>query len=119
MGPRQKLVAIGLLFLAALATGIWRRNAGRPAIASLLHKLLGLAWVIYTAVVVYHAERPIDSGAAFFAAIAVLAVSNVALIATASLLTLPQQESSARLNLHRIASVTAAIACGVTLRLLM
>ena len=119
MGLSRKLVVIGLLFLATLATGFWRGNSRSPAFPGLLHKLLGLAWVIYTAIVIYHAGRPVESRAAFFSAIAVLAVSMVALIATGSLLTLPQHESSAWLNVHRIASAIATIAGGVTVRLLL
>jgi hypothetical protein len=119
MGLSRKLITIGVLFLATLATGFWRGNAGSPAFPGLLHKLLGLAWVIYTAIVVYHAGRPVESRAAFFSAIAVLALSMVALIATGSLLTMPQHENAAWLHAHRIASAIAAIAGGVTVRLLM
>ncbi len=46
MGLSRKLIVIGLLFLATLATGFWRGNSGSPAFPGLLHKLLGLAWVI-------------------------------------------------------------------------
>ena len=118
MGLSHKLIAIGLLFAATVATGFWRGNAETTALPSLLHKLLGLAWVIYTATVVYHAGRPVTSRAVFFSAIVILAVTMVALVATGSLLTVPQRQSSAWLNAHRIASAIAAIAGGVILRLL-
>ncbi len=119
MGISRKLITIAVLFLATVATGFWRGNSGSPTFPGLLHKLLGLAWVIFTAIVVYHAGRPVESRTAFFSAIAVLAVLMVALVATGSLLTMPQHEGSAGLNAHRIASAIAAIAGGVTVRLLM
>ena len=119
MAVTHKLIAIGLLFLATVATGFWRGSAGNAALPGLLHKLLGLAWVIYTAIVLYHAARPVESRAAFFAALTVLVISMAALIATGSLLTMPQHENAAWLNAHRIASAIAAIAGGVAIRLLL
>ena len=119
MAVTHNLITIGLLFLATLATGFWRGNAGNAAFPGLLHKLLGLAWIIYTAIVLYHAGRPVESRAAFFSAIAVLLVSMAGLIATGSLLTMPQHVNAAWLNAHRAASAIAAIASGVTVRLLL
>jgi len=115
----RKLIVIGLLFLATLTTGFWRGNAESPAFPGLLHKLVGLGWLIYTVIVIYHAGRMVESRPAFFPVIAVLAVSMVALIATGSLLLMPQHECSAWLNVHRAASATAAVAGGVIVRLLI
>jgi hypothetical protein len=117
MAITQKFIVIGLLFLATLATGFWRGNAGNPALSGLLHKLLALAWVIYTAIVVYHPARQIESRTAFFATIAVLAVSIVALFWSGSVLTMPKLESAAWLAVHRIASVFAVVAFAFALRL--
>ncbi len=77
MGISRKLITITVLFLATVATGFWRGNSGSPTFPGLLHKLLGLAWVIFTAIVVCHAGRPVESRTAFFSAIAVLAVLMV------------------------------------------
>jgi len=114
-----KLIALGLLFLATLATGLWRGNTGSPAFPGLLHKPLGITWIVYTGIVVCYAWRPVEPRAAFLSAIVILAVTMVALIATGSLLTVPQYQGSAWLNAHSITSAIAAIASGVTLRLLM
>jgi len=114
----HQFIVIGLLFLATMATGFWRGNAGQAAFPG-IHKLLALTWVVYTVMVIYHAGRPVESRAAFFAAIAVLAVAMAALIATGSLLTMPQHVNAASRNAHRIAAAAAAIAGGVTVRLLL
>jgi len=115
----RNLIVIGLLFLATLTTGFWRGSTESPTFPGLLHKLVGLGWVIYTLIVIYHAGRTLESRAALFVAIVALAVSMVALIATGSLLTMPQHESFAWLNVHRAASAIAAVAGVVTVRLLI
>jgi hypothetical protein len=119
MDVTRKLIAMGLLLLVTLVTGFWRGNAGNPALSGTVHKLLGLACVIYSAIVLYHTARPIQFGTAYYAAIAVLLVSMVALIASGSLLTVPRANTTAWLALHRIASALAAIAAFVTARLLI
>ena len=118
MGISRKLITITVLFLATVATGFWRGNSGSPTFPGLLHKLLGLAWVIFTAIVVYHAGRPVESRTALLSDCGPRRIDG-ALVATGSLLTMPQHEGSAGLNAHRIASAIAAIAGGVTVRLLM
>ena len=118
MDLNRKLIVIGLLLLATLATGFWRSNAGNPVLSELFHKLLGLAWVIYSAIVLYHAARPIQFRTAYYWTVAVLVVSMIALIATGSLQT-TKLESAVWLNLHRITSAIAAIAAVVTTRILI
>jgi asparagine N-glycosylation enzyme membrane subunit Stt3 len=114
----HKLIVIGFLFLVTLATGFWRGYAANPALSGTLHKLLGLAWVVYSVIVLYHSARPIQSRTAFYAAIAVLVVSMIALIATGSVLTLPKTETTAWLTLHRVASAIAVIASAILARIL-
>jgi hypothetical protein len=114
MDITRKLVVIGLLLLATLATGF-----GKPFNLPLsgFHKLIALAWVVYTAIVIYHSGRQIESRAAFFAVIAVLAVSAVLLIASGSALTMPNRACVAWRNLHRIATGFAVLATAILARL--
>jgi len=121
MAVTQKLIVIGLLLLATLATGFLRSSSGIPfhAILVTVHKLLAVAWVIYAAVLVFHTARQVEFKTAFFAAVAVLGVSIVALFWSGSVLTMPQLATSAWLTLHRIASVFAVIAAAVTARLIL
>lgn len=118
MTVTHKFIVIGLWFLATLTTGFWRSHTGQAALPG-IHKLLALTWAVYTVIVIYHAGRPVEGRAAFFAAIAVLAVAMAALVATGSLLTMPQHVNAATLNTHRMATAVAAIAASVTARLLL
>jgi hypothetical protein len=114
MDLTRKLIVIGLLLLATLLTGF-----GKPWNLPLsgLHKLIALAWVIFTCIVVYHAGRPVESRTAFWAVIAVLGVSIVALIASGSFLTIPRFDPTAWLAMHRIATVFAVAAFVFIVRL--
>jgi hypothetical protein len=118
MTVTHKLIVIGLWFLATLTTGFWRGHAGQAAFPG-IHKILALTWIVYTAIVIYHAGRQLEWRAALLVAIAVLAAAMAALIATGSLLTMPQRVNAATLNAHRIAAAVAAIAGGVIARLLL
>ena len=118
MTVTHKFIVIGLLFLATLTTGFWRGHTGQAALPG-IHKLLALTWVVYSCIVIYHAGRPVGWRAALIAAVAVLALSMAALIATGFLLTMPQHVNAATLNAHRMATALAAIAGGVAARLLL
>ena len=110
----HKFIVIGLLLLATLVTGF-----GKPLNMPLsnFHKLLALAWVIFTAIWIYRAARLIELSAAHFAVIATLGVSMVALIASGSLLTVPKLATAAWLAVHRLATAFAVAAFVFTLRL--
>ena len=118
MAVTQKLIVIGLLLLATLLTGIWLGQLGKPLSPALstVHKLLGLAWVIFSVIRIYHAARLIQPSTAQFAVIAILGVLMVALIASGSVLTIPKLASATWLNLHRIASAFAVIATAAAVR---
>jgi hypothetical protein len=116
MDLTRKLIVIGLLLLATLVTGF-----GKPWNLPLsgLHKLIALAWVVYTVIVIFHSGRPIESRPAFFAMLAVLGLSMVALIASGSMLTVPSVDPAAWLAMHRIATAFAVIATAVMARLVL
>jgi D-alanyl-lipoteichoic acid acyltransferase DltB (MBOAT superfamily) len=119
MDVTRKLVVIGLLLLATLATGFWRGNAGNQVLPGLVHKLLAVAWAILTGILVYHSARQVESRAAFYAAVAVLAVSIVALFWTGSLQITPHHESATSLTVHRIATVFAVFASAMVARIIL
>jgi len=121
MAVTPKFIAMGLLLLAALVTGIWLGRLGEPLnpVVSTVHKLLALVWVIWAAIGVYHAARLLAPSASLIAVIAILAVSMVALIASGSVLTVPKLESAAWLAVHRIATVAAVAAFAIASRMLI
>jgi hypothetical protein len=119
MAVMQNLIVLGLLFLAAIVTGIWLSRLGKPLNPALsgVHKFLALACVIFAAIRIYHAAKLIEPSTTHFAVIAVLAISMVALIASGSVLMVPKLASAAWLAVHRIATVSGAAAFVFTLRL--
>jgi hypothetical protein len=121
MGITHKLIVIGLLLLATLVTGFWQSNSGKslPSFLFGVHKLLALAWVIFTGIVIFHSPRQIEYRMAFFTAIAVLGVSIIALFATCALLTTPQPKRDPWLTVHLIASIFAVIASAIMARLII
>lgn len=117
----RKLAVIGLLFLLTLASGFWVGNGGRPFNLFLTtgHKFLALAWVLFTAVLVYRSAKPIEPRTALFAVIALLGVSILALFASCALLGLSKIGNTAWLVIHRIGSALAAIATVLLARLFL
>ena len=116
-----KLILIGLLLLATLGTGFRVTSAGKPlnAFFSTGHKLLALAWVIFSMILVYRSARQIESRTIFFTAIAVLVVSMAGLVWSGSMLTLSNLVGTAWLIVHRVVAATAVIAAIITARLLI
>lgn len=121
MATAQKLIAIGLLLMGTLVTGLWLGHFAKPLDPFLTsaHKLLALAWAIFAIILVSHSARHIESRAAFFAAIAVLGVSIVALFASGALLTMPKVEGAFWLTVHRITSVAAAVTGAIAARFIL
>ena len=111
----------GILFLAALATGYWLRSLGKPLNLTLsnFHKLLALAWAVFTLILLFHLPRQVEFRDAFFAAIALLILSMIALIWSGSALTMPQTRKPVWLALHRIATAFAAIAASIAAKLIL
>jgi hypothetical protein len=110
MDVTRKLVVIGLLLLATLITGF-----GKPFNLPLskFHKLVALAWVVFTVILVYHSGRVIESSVDFIVVIAILGVSIAVLIWSGSVLTMPMLDHTIWLVLHRIATAIAVIASAI------
>jgi len=117
----QRFTLIGLLLLSAIATGFWLGFSGRPLnpLLSTGHKLLALAWVILTAVVLYHSAGLIGSRFDLLAAAIVLHVSILTLFASGALLLMPNAASAAWLLLHRFGSAFAVGSAVLLARLLL
>ncbi len=116
MDLTRKFIVIGLLLLATLVTGF-----GKPHNIPLsgFHKLLALAWVIFTAILVFHVAWRTEPKTAFFCVIAVLGVSIVALIWSGSVLTMTQLDHTVWRILHRIATAIAVTASVLMARFLI
>ncbi len=109
----------GLLLLAALGTGLWVSGLGRPLNPPLsgIHKLLALAWVVVATFRIWHTARLSESSPVLIVVVGVLGLTIVALIASGSVLTVPNEKIGTWLAVHRIATVIAVAAFIVTLRM--
>lgn len=115
----DKLRVIGWLFMAILVSGLCMIFAGKVLHAPLavVHKLLALVCLVLLLRNV-GALRALEAPPALPAAILVFAVAFLAAFATGVVQSIPASGSSLWINLHRIASATAAIACAVAARLI-
>jgi hypothetical protein len=115
----DKVRIIAWLFVAILVSGLSMIFAGKVLHAplALVHKLLAVLCLI---VLLRNtgALRSFEAPPALPAAIIVFAVAFVAAFATGVVQSIPASASSLWINLHRIASATAAIACAVAARLI-
>lgn len=120
MAIAQRFLGLGLLLLTTLATGLWLGQLGRPVNMPLstLHKLLALAWVVFTAIRIFREAGDLEARNPLLIAAAVMALSVIALFLTGALLTVPTIEPGAWLAIHRIATVTVVAAFAFSVRVL-
>jgi len=116
-----KITGIVLLYCAMLGSGVWLTRSGRPYNALILnvHKLLALAAVIFTALVVRGLLRKdgMRPGAAVFAAAAGLVV--LALLASCGLLSSGRAGAGLALTVHRVAPALLVVSTAALLYVLL
>jgi hypothetical protein len=116
----QKLLVIGWLLLAVLASGLGMRCLGQPLSAplSIVHKLASLLMLIFIAIRIVPAFRSFAGRPTLSILAAVFVLSIAGTFASGILESIPSQSSALWLNLHRISAVAAAIAAALVARLL-
>ncbi|MGP8250991.1 MAG: hypothetical protein ACLQHF_03090 [Terracidiphilus sp.] len=120
MAVAQKLIVIGWLLLAVLASGLGMRWLGQPlSVAfSIVHKLAALLILIFIAIRIVPAFRGFAGRPTLSIAAAIFVLSVAAAFTTGVLESIPTQAGALWLNLHRISAVAAAIAAALAMRLL-
>ena len=115
----DKLRVIGWLFIAILVSGLCMIYAGKVLHAPLavVHKLLALVCLVLLLRNV-GALRALEAPQTLAAAILVFAATFLATFATGVVQSIPASASSLWLNLHRISSAIATIACTIAARLI-
>ena len=115
-----RLFASGGLFLLTVITGFWILRAGRPisGLRLFVHKMLALATVILTGVILYNLARSTAPGAVEFGAIGTSALLFLSLFLTGAFLSQPTPANRAALWLHRIAPLLAAASAAAAVVLL-
>lgn len=121
MAILQTPASVAIFFLLAVATGLGLGNLGIPfnSPLGLLHKLLGLGWVVFASIAVIHAIKAHAVPAWAHAVVGILGFSAVALFLSGALLALPAPPAFPSLAVHRIASGTALLALAVVLRFVL
>jgi hypothetical protein len=111
MDTASKFLIPGVLFLLTLASGVWLSHSGRPLAIGIftLHKLIALAGVIVTAVILYNTLRLTAIPVLLISALIFARLCVAALFATGALLSLEKPISLFLLTAHRIAPFLAFV----------
>jgi hypothetical protein len=115
MSITLKITGIGVLFLLIIISGIWLTKAGRPYSPVLfnVHKLISLAGVGVTGIVVYNLFNSLDVGPLLWTFIIVTGLFFVVLIVTGGLLNLDKPVYNLLRTIHRILSAVSVILTAV------
>lgn len=113
----SRIVVVAVLFLLALAFGLWLSHAGKPYSSLLfnIHKLIALGAVIVTAITVYQARAAVTIGSVTLIAVAATGVLCVALFVSGALLSIGRPDAAAILIVHRVAPWLMMITVALTL----
>jgi hypothetical protein len=116
-----RAIAVGLLFLLVVLSGISLSRAGRPLNVgiSTIHKLISLATGAYLLVTVVQRNRQAPLGPAEWIAVVVTGLCFLVLVATGGFLASDKSMPVALLRIHQIMPVLTVLASGTTLYLLL
>lgn len=120
MAVAQKLIVIGWLLLAVLASGVGMRWLGHPLSAplSIVHKLAALLMLIFIAIRAAQAFKGFAGRPTLSIMAVIFLLSVVAAFTTGIVESVPSQSGALWLNLHRISAATVTIAAALLTRLL-
>jgi len=116
----SKIIISGLLFLLTIISGIWLHKMGKPLNTFIftIHKLLALAAVIFTAILIYNLLKNVEINAIISILIAVAFLSVLILFISGALLSIGKFPYNKMLLVHNIATVIVVIFTAVTIYLL-
>jgi len=114
MSIALKLILLGLLFTFTIASGIWLTNFGKPLnpIIFNIHKLMALASVIFTTVMVINFLKNTPINLAVLILIIVSIMSMLALFVSGALMSLGKTSGNIMLIIHNVSTVIAVITIG-------
>jgi hypothetical protein len=106
-----KLAAIGILFLLIVATGIWLTRTGKPYNPVLfnVHKVISLAGVVITGIVVYNMLVGIETIPVMWVLVIATGVFFIALLVTGGLLNLDKPFYNLFRTIHRVLSALSIV----------
>lgn len=117
----SKIIAIGVLFLLTIISGIWLHNIGKPlnTLIFTIHKLLALATVLFTAITIYNLFKNTEIKTTILILIITAGFSLLALFISGALLSIGKLKGNIVLTIHNIATILAVFSSAVTIYLLV
>jgi hypothetical protein len=109
----------GIIFLLALASGLWLRNVGKPLNIFIftIHKLFALAALIFSGMAVYNFINNTQIQFLIAALIVLAALCAVLLFVTGTLMSMDKPVNDILLTVHTAAPFLAVISILVTIYL--
>lgn len=116
-----KIIGTGLLFLFTIVSGIWLSNSGKPlnTLIFTIHKLIALAAVIFTAIVIHNLLKNVEVKIIILTLIILTGLFVLVLFISGALLSLGKSVNNIILTIHRVMPILAVISTAVTIYLLV
>jgi len=109
-----KIILSSVLFLCAVATGIWLHKMGAPykPLAFNLHKFIVLALVVFAAIIVKNVFKSFDLNSQLWITIIASAVFIVMLFISGGILSIKQNTQFILVAIHTISSIMLLFSLG-------
>lgn len=117
MSMEQKIISSGVGFLLTVILGFWLSNAGKPYNTAIftVHKLVALATVILTGILIANLLKGIKIEMGFIVLIIVGIISVLALFVSGAFLSVGNIPYNVGKIIHIIAPITAVISIGLSI----
>jgi len=114
-----KIIIIGLLFLFTIVSGVWLSNSGKPlnTIIFTLHKLIALAAVIFTAIVIHNLLNIVGVENVILILIMVTGLFVITLFLSGALLSLGKPVNDILLTIHKVIPILTVISIALIMYL--
>ncbi len=111
-----KIMISGFLFLLAIASGIWLSKSGKPLNTAIFnaHKLIALAGVILTCMVIFNLLKNTEINIAVLSLIIFSAVFAIILFISGALLSIEKPIGNYVLIIHNISMILTIITSAAT-----
>lgn len=121
MSVMQQLIVAGGLFTLTIFTGVIVTKLGKPYNTGFftIHKLVALAYVVLTAIVVRGLLKEVDAGILVILLLIVAALLFIGLFVTGALLSAGDKGHKLLATIHAIAPVLAGVSAGTAIWLLL
>jgi hypothetical protein len=116
-----RIIVIGFLFLFTIISGLWLSNSGRPlnTIIFTIHKLIALAAVTFTAIVIHNLLNMIGTDNVTLILIMVTGLFVLTLFISGAFLSFEKPVNNILLTIHKVTPILTVISIAVIMYLLL